>query len=190
MNNAQYTGIWEDSTIYGSLSLNDDFKSNAWSTVLMNQFLIKDNGSSQRNLLKTLPQQIPNQTLSTFFSLLQWGSTASDISSSAYSNNRVKSLNIATFNISDNVFAALNKSKILLKFGEKDGVQDNNKDRMMISWNRYDALDSVDNIVGIGCFTLLNGTQYYRDIMPIQDIYDYPKNSISGAPYIYSIWVK
>lgn len=190
LNNTQSTGIWEDSTTFGILSLSDDYKSLAWSTVKMNQFLIKDYGVSQRNLFETNKSQITSQTLSTFFLSLQWGVLGSETSNSAYTNSRVKSLDITTFGTIDNVLLPSLKSKILLKFGEKDGVQDNNKDRVMIAWQRYDMNDNVDAPSGIGCFTLLNGVQYYRDIVPLINSSDYPPNSINGSPYSYSIWVK
>ena len=190
LNNTQSTGIWEDSTTYGTLSLYDDYKSLAWSTVVMNQFLIKDNGTFQRNLFKTNNNQISRQTLSSFFLTLQWASFGSESSNSAFINGRVKSLDITTYNINDNVIQSSFKSKILLKFGEKDGVQDTNKDRVMIAWQRYDMNDTVDAPSGIGCFTLLNGVQYYRDIVPLINSSDYPPNSITGSPYSYSIWVK
>ena len=83
-----------------------------------------------------------------------------------------------------------NKSILLFKFGEKDGVQDGNKDRVMIAWPRYNNYDSVDYPAGIGTFTNRGGTIDYRNVVPYEQRQDYPYPTITGGPYNYSLWVK
>lgn len=175
--------------MYGVLSLDNDYKSLAWSAVQMTQFLIKDNGGGVRNLLETNPSQFHQMSLSLLFGSLQWGANGSETSSSAYSGSRVYSLAVSNFGINDAVLNSSLKTIILLKFGERDGVQDSNKDRSMIAWQRYNYSDNVDSPSGIGCFTLYNGAAKYRDIVPNANAADYPSN-ITGAPYAYTLWVR
>ena len=143
-----------------------------------------------RNLWESSQIITHGQTLSYFFSSLSWAALGSDTSSSAFYSGRAYGLNGTNFSNSDSVLDANNKTVLLFKFGEKDGVQDNNKDRMMISWNRYNYSDSVDNPVGIGCYTNRSGVINYRDIVPIANSYDYPLNIINGTPYSYLIFIR
>jgi len=192
-NPTQNTGIWQDNTTFGTQSFISDFKSTAWSASPFTQFLIKDQGSSLRNLLYTNTGQITsnNSSFSAFWASLSWAATGSETSSSAYSGNRVRGVSITTFGIADDVLDASNKSILLLKFGEADGAQDGNKDRTMIAWHRHNQSDNVDSPAGLGCFTNRSGTLDYRDIVPsAQRTGDIPAANISGAPFNYTIWVR
>lgn len=193
LNPTQDTGIWQDSSTLGSQSFTSDYKSLAWSTCPFTQFLIKDQGDTQRNLLYTNPGQIGsnNTSFSQYWSSLSWQTDGSETSSSAYTNNRVTGVSITNFGVSDNVLDAGNKSILLLKFGERDGAQDGNKDRSMIAWHRHNSADNVDAPAGLGCFTNRSGAIDYRDIVPSQQrTADFPASSISGAPYHYTLWVR
>ena len=77
-----------------------------------------------------------------------------------------------------------------MKFGERDGAQDGNKDRSMIAWHRHNAGDNVDLPAGLGCFTNRSGNLDRRDVTPKSNWGDYPPNSISGTPHNYTLWVR
>ena len=192
LNPAQDTGIWQDNTTYGSLSLNSDYKSQAWNACPFTQFLIKDQGTGQRNLLYTNAGQITssNSSFAAFWGSLSWLTNGSETSSSAYSNGRVRAVNITNFGVVDPALEAGNKSVLLLKFGERDGAQDGNKDRSMIAWHRHNSGDNVDLPAGLGCFTNRSGNLDKRDVTPKANWGDYPPNSISGTPHNYTLWVR
>ena len=192
LNPSQDTGLWQNSSTLGSQSFTADFKSQAWISCPFTQFLIKDQGSTLRNLLYTNTGQISsnNSSFSAFWASLSWAAVGSDSSNSAYSAGRVRGVSITTFGVSDPVLDASNKSILLLKYGEADGAQDGNKDRSMIAWHRHNQADNVDSPTGLGCFTSLSGDLRYRDIVPIANSADSPANSISGTPLNYTLWVK
>lgn len=193
LNPTQDTGLWQNSTTLGTQSFISDFKSQAWISCPFTQFLIKDQGSSLRNLLYTNSGQISsnNSSFSTFWASLTWAATGSDSSNSAYSAGRVRGVNITTFGVADDVLDASNKSVLLLKYGEADGAQDGNKDRSMIAWHRHNQADNVDAPAGLGCFTNRSGTIDYRDVIPsAQRSGDFPAANITGAPFNYTLWVR
>lgn len=194
LNPTQDTGIWEDdSTLNGSHPLfNKDYKNKAWSTAPFTQILLKDSGATQRNLLYTNSGQITsnNTSLSTWFGSLEWLTNGSETSTSAVTNGRVTALDITNFGVNDPIIESGAKSKLLFKFGERDGAQDANKDRSMIAWHRHDQGDNVDAPAGIGNFTNRSGNIDFRDIQPYAQRSDFPDNSITGAPYSVSIWIR
>jgi hypothetical protein len=156
----------------------------------MTQFLMKDQGNSLRNLFYTNSSQISSQTLSNWWGARSWAANGSEASNSAAGAGRVTVLDISTFGVADPVLDAGNKSKMLFKFGEFDGVQDSNKDRTMICYHRFNSADGVDENAGIGTLTNLGGTSYWRDIVPYAQKGDSPANSITGGPYNYTMWVR
>lgn len=191
LNDFQVGGLWEGSGTLGSQSFTSDFKSLAWVHCPMSQFLIKDSGSSLRNLCYTNPGQISYcRSFSNFWATLWWAALGSENSNSSYNNGRVRGVSITNFGINDPALGTGNKSVLLLKFGESDGQQDGNKDRSMIAWHRHDQGDNVDAPQGLGCFTNRSGTIDYRDIVPNANNADFPPNSISGAPLNYTLWVR
>jgi hypothetical protein len=194
LNPFQSTGIWEDFNTLNTTAgtpFTTDYKNNLWTYAPLSQIMIKYNGASQNNILYTNTGQLQCSSLSSFFAGLNWMANGSDTSLAAYSASRVKTLDITNNGITDPVLGSGTKTKLLFKFGEYDGTQDANKDRTMIAGHRYDASDNVDTPWGLGCFTNLNGTIHYRDIVPTaQNSNDYPPNSITGAPHAFSIWVK
>ena len=194
LNPFQSTGLWEDFNTLNTTAgtpFTTDYKNELWAYAPMSQLMIKYNGVSQNNILYTNTGQLQCSSLASFFAGLNWAAAGSDSSSAAYTNGRVKALDITNNGISDPVLGSGTKTKLLFKFGEYDGAQDVNKDRTMIAGHRHDAADGVDAPWGLGCFTNLNGTIHYRDIVPVaQNSNDYPPNAITGAPHAFSIWVK
>ena len=194
LNPFQSTGIWEDSSSLNTTvgtPFTTDYKNELWAYAPMSQMMIKYSGANQTNLFYTNKEQLQCTSLASFFAGLNWSAAGSDTSGQAYTNGRVKSLDVTNNAISDPVLDSANRTKILFKFGEYDGAQDGNKDRVMIAGHRYNQADSVDNPWGLGCFTNLNGTIHYRDIVPVaQNGNDFPPNAITGAPHAFSIWVK
>ena len=194
LNPFQSTGIWEDSSSLNTTAgtpFVTDYKNQLWAYAPMSQLMIKYNGESQNNILYTNTGQLQCTSLASFFAGLNWAAVGGDTSAQAYTNGRVKSLDVTNNGISDPVLDSANRTKILFKFGEYDGAQDANKDRTMIAGHRYNQSDGVDTPWGLGCFTNLSGTIHYRDIVPVaQNSNDYPPNAITGAPHAFSIWVK
>jgi hypothetical protein len=194
LNPAQDTGIWEDTNTLneGSPTFTGNYKNRVWYSLPFRQLLIKDQGATQRNLLYTKWGQIKdnNDSLSDWFGSLLWDAEGSENSNTAYQNGNVTGLEIVNFGVSDPVLESGSKSILLFKFGEKDGVQDGNKDRSMIAWHRYNAGDNVDAPAGLGVFTNRSGTIDYRNIVPYAQRQDYPFPTITGGPYNYSLWVK
>jgi len=194
LNPFQSTGIWEDYNTLNTTAgtpFTTDYKNALWAYAPMSQMMIKYNGASQTNILYTNTGQLQCTSLASFFAGLNWSAAGSDTSAQAYTNGRVKSLDVTNNGISDPVLDSANRTKILFKFGEYDGAQDGNKDRTMIAGHRYNVTDNVDTPWGLGCFTNLGGTIHYRDIVPVaQNANDYPPNAITGAPHAFSIWVK
>lgn len=194
----QNIGIWQDSNLLGTQSFTADFKSQAWVSCPFTQFLVKDQGGTLRNLFYTNTGQITanNSSFSAFWGSLSWGADGSDAANAAYSSNRVRGVNITNFGVNDPVLESSGKTVILLKFGERDGVQDGNKDRSMIASHSASSSAGVDGPSGIGCFTYHDSSQggpvqRYRNIVPTSSGYpDEPPNSISSSPYYYTLWVR
>jgi hypothetical protein len=196
MDSTQTCPPWDDESTFGGSAptFTSDYKNAGWSNIPFKQILIKDAGDSQRKILHTNEGEIKssNSSLRTWFESLKWGAVGSDSSNSAYSANRVKSVAITNYGISDPVLQSSGKSRLLFKYGEIDGAQDGNKDRTMIAWHRHDAGDGVDGPSGLGCFTNRGGTIDYRDIVPGSTFgasQDFPPANIGGT-YYYTIWIR
>jgi hypothetical protein len=196
MNSTQACPPWDDESTFGGSTPTfvSDYKNTGWSSIPFKQIMIKDAGNSQRKLLYTNEGQIKSSNLSLreWFASLKWDALGSDVSNDAFNRNRVTGLNITNYGINDPVLQSSSKSKLLFKYGEKDGVQDGNKDRTMIAWHRHDAGDGVDGPSGLGCFTNRGGAIDFRDIVP-GSVYgsgqDFPPSNIGGT-YYYSIWIR
>jgi hypothetical protein len=196
MNSAQSCPPWDNDELFGDITYAfvSDYKNAGWSSMKFSQIMIRDSGNTKRKLLHTNEGQIKsnNSSLSAWFGSLKWDALGSDTSNSAFSGKRVTALDITNYGVNDPVLQSSSKSKLLFKYGEKDGVQDGNKDRSMISWHRHDAGDGVDGPTGLGCFTNRGGTIDYRDIIPGSSYpanQDFPPSNIGGS-YYYSIWIR
>jgi len=195
---AQDTGIWQNTTTLGTQSFTADYKNNGWNYYSFTQMLMKDQGASLRNLWYNTTA-ITAQTMSAFWTARQWLADGSDSSSAAYSAGRVYSLDITNFGVADPVLNSGSLTKMLFKFGERDGVQDGNKDRTMISAARFNQADPVDCPTGIGCFTYHDSSQggpvqRWRGMMPVANYpfnQDEPTNTNGGGTtYSYTMWVR
>jgi len=195
LHNTQYTGIWQDTSILGTLSFTSNYKNNVWNYMPITQMLMKDQGNTLRNIWYTNASQMSSQTLSAFWAARQWLATGSDSSqggTGAIANGRVYYQTITNFGVADPVFniTANTNNRILFKWGEIDGVQDGNKDRSMISVELAASTD-VDSPKGIGCHTTLTAPNFvYRNIVPVAQAADSPPSSITGTPYQLSLWVR
>lgn len=198
MNQAQPCSPWDDESTKNAGTpspFTTDYKNMGWSLFPFKQIMIKDSGASQRKLFYTNEGQIKssNSSLKAWFASLKWDALGSDSSSSAFGGKRVMALDITNYGVNDPVLQSSSKSKMLFKYGEKDGAQDGNKDRTMICWHRHDAGDPVDCPTGLGCFTNRGGTIDFRDIVP-GSVYpgnqDFPPSSNGGGSYYYSIWIR
>ena len=119
-----------------------------------------------------------------------WTANGSEHSTSCYDSGRVDRIHVVSYNVNDPCNLG-NKSTILIKFGEKDGAQDGNKDRSMIASHSYDGGHNVDAPAGLGCFMSTgSGDRRYRDIVPWANKQDDAPHTISGTPLAYTIWVK
>jgi hypothetical protein len=186
LNPTQNTGVWQDNTTVGSQSFTADFKNNVWCYYPMTQMLMKDSGATLRNLWYTA--QIPPQSLSNFFGARLWMADGSAQSYTCIQNGQAYFLPITNFGVNDPVFGSSTLNKILFKFGERDGVQDGNKDRAMISYETAGASD-IDSPKGIGCMTNQSGTINYRDVVPAANAADVPPSSITGT-HALTMWVR
>ena len=186
------TGIWENFSTSGTQSFTADFKSPVWCYMPFRQMLMKDSGATLRNIWQTSNYNGNYwDSMSRFWQERKWLADGSDGANTAYAAGRVYSLAISNFGVNDPVFNASGMSVMLFKWGERNGVQDGNKDRTMIASHRYDTGDGVDSPAGIGCFTDLGGTLVYRDIVPFANRSgDSPASSISGAPHNLTYWVR
>jgi hypothetical protein len=194
----QDTGIWQDTSTLGSQSFTADYKNNGWNYFPMTQMLMKDSGATLRNLFFTT-ELVSSQTMRAFWTARQWLANGTDTASSAYAAGRLYSLAIANYNVDDAILRSSGKTRIIFKWGERDGVQDGNKDRSMIAGHRHDTSDNVDGPAGIGCFTYHDGTQggpvqRARDMVSYT-VYgageDEPPNGNGGSTtYNYTLWVR
>jgi hypothetical protein len=186
LNSTQDTGIWQNTSTTGSQSFTADYKNNVWVHYPMTQMLMKDSGATLRNLWYTAA--IPPQSMSNFWASRYWRTEGSVTSYAAITAGQVHFLPITNFGVNDPVFNSSSQNKILFKYGERDGAQDGNKDRSMITTESGSSSD-VDTPKGIGCITNQSGTINYRDIVPIANTADVPPNSITGTHQL-TLWVR
>ena len=185
---------WDDGTWFGDYdtTFSDDFKSRLWNTHGFKRWALTDQGSALRPLFYTADYgtTYENSAFTNLWSALSWAATGSDTSVNAYNGGRVGSIAVTSYGVDDPCDLG-NKSRILLKYGEVDGVQDANRDRSMIASHAFDVSEGVDAPKGLGTFasgTSVGGT-LYRDITPAANSADAPPTSISGAPLSYVIWI-
>jgi len=195
---SQDTGVWQNTATIGTQSFIADYKNLGWGYYPFRQMLMKDSGATLRNLFYTT-NAISTVTMSAFWTARTWSGAGSDTASAAYAAGRVYGLAITNYGVADPVLDSGNKSVMLFKFGEPDGVQDGNKDRSMIAAHRSNTADGLDAPTGIGCFTYHDGSQggpvqRYRDMVPYANYpinQDEPPNTNGGATtYNYTLWVR
>jgi hypothetical protein len=159
---AQDTGLWDSTATLGSLDFFSDYKSEAYLTLDSSDILIKENQSNvlYANSCWSL------QSFHSFISNLNWNSDGSD---SNWSDSTGAYLcSFEHFGYNDSVLRAGMHSGseriVAFKWGERDGVQDGNKDRTMITTYRANnSLHHVDLPTGLGGFTSYGSSEHYED---------------------------
>ena len=151
-----------------------------------NDILIKQ---SQSNILFTTGCWT-GQSFQAFISGLSWEGTGSD---SNWSDSTGAYLcSFTHFGIQDTALRAASHSGsdriIAFKWGERDGVQDSNKDRVMITTALANGSNHhVDLPTGLGGFTLFQGGQQYEDVNECQGDRPYV---CSNADQNYQLFVR
>ena len=173
LNPASDAGLWDSAYTYGTLSLTDDYKSPAYLDVAGDELLITDSGGANV-VLWTQADCWPTSPFGDFIRGLAWEAAGSDSNwsdatgawlcdfSHEYYVDPVLRAGSHTMG-SDAVLA--------FKWGEADGVQDGNKDRVMITThlaNGYSTPHHVDMPTGLGGFTLFSGGEQHEDVNECQ----------------------
>jgi hypothetical protein len=181
---SQSTGLWESTDTYGSgITYSDDYKSQAYMDVSSTDILIKEEGSG---VLWT-DGCWGEQSFRAFIAGLSWESDGSDSnwedSTGAW---------LCDFSIlgGDSVLRASSQSTPVLgfKWGERDGVQDGNKDRTMITTHNANGnTHHVDAPTGIGGFTSYSSSENYEDCNECQG--DGPDQCSNGTQN-YQLYVR
>jgi len=187
LDNGTYTessshgGRWNDTTTFGSQSFTANFKGTGYTTIPHTQILMKDQGSSLRNLWYT--QTYSSQTsMTAFFSN---GNIWRDNSTSRNSTSVGQwNLTVTNFSNADDVFGS-SPTRVIFGFGEPQGVESANQDRSAITL--YGANQSVSNTQGLGV-SRANGSSYQR-YRNVDGTYRDEPGGIS-ATYDYTIWVR
>lgn len=189
LNPAQSAAPWDNTTTFGSQSFTADFKSVGWNDLAFSRWLIRDSGASLRNLFYSNEITSNNSSFRAWWASQTWRASGSDTASAAVAAGRVTAQSGFSYGVSDPCNIGL-RNPLLIKWGEFDGAQDGNKDRVMLSGNNPSSGDGVDAPLGLGGFTGgTAGGPYYRDIVPAANAGDAPPNSITGAPLNYTFWI-
>jgi hypothetical protein len=190
LNPTQSTGPWEDATTFGTPGdPSGDYKSPAYNDLASTSLLITEGTSIGANKVLRANGCWTSQTFRAFMAARTWQADASDgtftDSTGAYT------CNYEIFGYNDPVLRVVTNTatrKLLFKWGERDGVQDTNKDRVMITVQGANGSGShVDSPTGLGAFTLLNGAQRTEDAGECQG--DDPQSCGTGAQH-YQLWVR
>ena len=164
---SQNTGLWEDGATFGTMGFTSDYKSQAYMDVLSTDILIKE---AQTNVLYTSGCW-SEQSFHDFISGLTWNGDGSD---SVWSDSTGAHLcDFTHFGYNDSVLRAANHTgsdRVLgFKWGERNGVQDGNKDRTMITTNFANGSNHhVDSPTGLGGFTSYSSSENYEDVNECQ----------------------
>jgi hypothetical protein len=189
LNPAQAAAPWDDTSTFGAQSFTADFKSGGWNALPFARWMVRDSGASLRNLFYSNVISSANTSFRAWWASQTWRASGSDTASAAVAAGRVTAQSGFSYGVSDPCNIGL-RNPLLIKWGEFDGTQDGNKDRVMLSGNNPAAADGVDSPLGLGAFTGgTAGGPYYRDVVPAANAGDAPPNTITGAPLNYTFWV-
>ena len=194
-NNA--TGYWgststlnSGSTGSGTTAFGQDYKDTAYNEIPFTKILMKDQGSSFRNLWYTT-NDVPNA--STYATSAQnWfatGGRSGNVWQSSSENRNDSSinalrLNVTNFSNNDDVFGS-SISAVIFFFGEPSGTDSGNQDRSMITPSG--VADSVSTTQGLGVSRATDfSSQVFRDIDPTYA--DEPTSNSTN--YSYTLWVR
>ena len=197
-NNA--TGYWGSTTHLnsgqtgsGTGAFTMDYKHTAYNEVPFTQILMRDAGSTLRNLWYTT-NSVPNAgTYAT--SAQNWfatGGRSGNVWQTSGSNRSNPSnaldLGVTSFGAADDVFGS-GISSVIFFFGEPSGTDSGNQDRSMITAGAggNNTGSSVSTTQGLGVSRATNfSSQVWRDVDPT--FVDEP--SANSVNYSYSLWVR
>jgi hypothetical protein len=177
------------STGSGLTAFGQDYKDTAYNAIPFTKILMKDQGSSFRNLWYTT-NNVPNSaTYAT--SAQNWfsnGGRSGGVWQSAGGerSNTTSGLRLPVTNFSNNddVFGS-SISNVVFFFGEPSGHESGNQDRSVITSG--DSSENVSTTQGIGVSRAYDfGSQVFRDIDPTYS--DEPTSNSSN--YTYTLWVR
>jgi len=157
LNDPSNSGLWEDSSTFGNeITFDSDYKSRAYNEVSGNALLIKANKTE--NILQSESNCLTKNTFREFISSLSWNAVAGDTQWNDASGAHL--CDYSHFGVDDTIFNASTQTQKVLafKWGEKEGVQDTNKDRVMIT-----VYPKVDYPKGLGSFTLYHTKEIFED---------------------------
>jgi len=163
---SQDAGLWDSISILGSTpTFTDDYKSQAYMDITATSLLIKEAGT---NAVLRADNCWTSSSFQGFISGLLWDGDASD---SNWSDGSGAALcNFEHYGYNDPVLRASSHSGtqrvLAFKWGERNGVQDQNKDRAMITTylaNGYSTPHHIDFPTGLGGFTAYHANQNFED---------------------------
>ena len=178
---SQNAGLWDDTNTLGSaVSFTSDYKSQAYMDLSSTSLLVQE---SQSNVLYA-NSCWASQNFQAFISSLSWSGDGSDSNWSDSTGAHLCSFE--HFGVTDSVLRAGSHSGsdrvLAFKWGERDGVQDGNKDRTMITThlaNGYSTAHHIDLPTGLGGFTSYGSSENYEDANECQG--DGPDRCTNGS---------
>ena len=188
-------GRWGDTNYFGSQSFQDNFKHNpGYGNIPVTQMMVMDKGNNLRRLFYT-------ETISQVASTRHWFCGSNPMTTNCWlqttqaarnrsTSNRVDSgtgcglrnLSVTRFNRNDDVFG--NITRLLVMFGEYNGMDASNHDRSVMT--PYDSGIGVSSTQGLGVSRQDSSSNAYRNVDPT--FRDQP-GGISDS-YNYTLWVK
>jgi hypothetical protein len=184
-NPTQDTGIWQDTNLLGTApSHTADYKSRAYLDLVVTDLLISHDDAPARKVLYA-NGCFTAQTFRAFIASLTWRAAGSDSNwTDASGAHRCNYVNLG---YNDPILRALGSSELGFKWGEADGQQDGNKDRVMITGNNSNASNHhVDSPTGLGGFTA-RGSLISEDVNECNG--DAPNDCANGNQN-YGLWVR
>jgi len=180
---AQDTGLWQSTATLGTVSHTADYKSQAYMDLTVTDLLITQDAA--QNVLQA-DACWPAQSFQAFMAGLTWSGIGSDTNWADASG--AHRCTYTHFGYSDPVLRATGSTELGFKWGEVDGAQDSNKDRVMITTaNANGQAHNVDAPTGLGGFTAYNASQNPEDANECQG--DGP-NVCANTTQNYGLWVR
>ena len=144
----QASSAWENGIAFGDYT-SGDYKSSAWTHMPKNQIMITLNGKH----LLTTDTCADGDTMQQTFNGLFWDATGSMASPSSYHRCKISTRGPVNHDDISLVRGGI-PGFLYLKWGEKDGAQDSNKDRAYISTSMRSSVDAPE---GLGAFSRIAG---------------------------------
>lgn len=192
LNPSQDAGTWDTATVIGDIAspaTDADYKNDAYGAVSASQLLITEGATAGNKVLYTA-QNCLSGTFQSFISALTWRAGGS---ATTWSTSTAHLCAYTHFGYDDPVLRAslgASGNRVAFKWGERDGVQDGNKDRAMIYVDTAARCGSttqhVDCPTGLGGFTLI-GSELTEDANECRG--DSPATCTNGVQH-YQLWVR